>query len=124
VLAEHGITHVVAATQFGDAARFHPDRVVYHVVTIDDIVWANISPAFVDTAAFIQNAVRNGGRVLVHCNAGRSRSVSLVVAWMLLHVPGVTTVEQALALIRAHRPEALPNPSFVRQLKALEAGSR
>jgi len=45
----------------------------------------DIEPYFFTAGAFIENAVNEGGRCLVHCHAGQSRSCALVIAWMLLY---------------------------------------
>lgn len=88
---------------------------------------------------------KKGGAVFVHCAAGKSRSVSAVVAYLLWRYPNrfdpITTpasnadpfhtqpsaprsrkdtaeeaVQAALALIRRTRPMAEPNPGFMDQL--------
>lgn len=117
-----GITHIVAATQFGDASKFHAgdDRFEYLVVDVDDLPEQPIHRHFVQAGNFVQGAIDGGGRVLVHCNAGRSRSVSLVIAWLLRH-QRYADVDAALAMIRSNRPQANPNPDFLRQLRAFAA---
>ena len=54
-----------------------------------------------DAVQYIRDVVNAGDRILVHCHAGRSRSVS-VVAYYLTLEEGLTT-EQALARIEAER---------------------
>ena len=55
-------------------------------------------------------------RVLVHCAQGRSRSTTVLVAF-LVHSGHSPTVDAALAHIQAKRPLAQPNDSFMAQLK-------
>jgi len=55
--------------------------------------------------------------VLVHCFAGQSRSVALVLAYLVME-RGLRQ-EEALALVRKARPGAAPNAGFMRQLGAL-----
>ena len=43
----------------------------------------DIRPYFEEGSKFIEDAVRHGTRVLVHCVAGVSRSVAVVLAWMM-----------------------------------------
>lgn len=117
-LDDAGITHVVAATQFGQAAAFYPDRYLYHVIAVQDSPDQDIGRSFEAAGAFIQQALQEGGRVFVHCNQGRSRSVSVLAAYLMkyrrMHMVA------ALELIRARRTVACPNPGFVRQLTAYE----
>ncbi|WFD31878.1 hypothetical protein MSPP1_002918 [Malassezia sp. CBS 17886] len=56
--------------------------------------------------------------VLVHCHAGRSRSVTITAAYLMWsrHI----SREQALAVIRQQRPAAEPNDGFLRQLALYE----
>ena len=57
------------------------------------------------------------GKVLVHCVMGRSRSASLVLAYLMM--------EQGLSVVAAiehvrQRRCILPNHGFLRQLRALD----
>jgi len=63
--------------------------------------------------------VLRGGSVLVHCYAGRSRSATIVVAYVAA-VQGVS-ISTALDLVQSRRPVAQPNMNFMRQLLAMEA---
>jgi Dual specificity phosphatase, catalytic domain len=56
---------------------------------------------------------------LVHCAQGVSRSAALIAAY-LLYSREARTLEEAMARIRAVRPEAEPNLGFVAGLRALE----
>eukprot|EP00163_Fabomonas_tropica_P024098 TRINITY_DN41676_c0_g1_i1.p1 TRINITY_DN41676_c0_g1~~TRINITY_DN41676_c0_g1_i1.p1 ORF type:complete len:409 (-),score=55.32 TRINITY_DN41676_c0_g1_i1:288-1418(-) len=55
------------------------------------------------------------GSVLVHCQAGRSRSGMIVVAYLMMI--NDWSVERALAFIKERRPIAQPNESFLEQLR-------
>lgn len=58
------------------------------------------------------------GGVLIHCFQGKSRSVALLVAYLMKsqNIPFLT----ALDLVREKRPIAQPNPNFALQLRAFE----
>ena len=56
--------------------------------------------------------------VLVHCYAGASRSVTIVVGYIMYKLK--IGVEEALALLRKNRPISKPNPSFLEQLVLFE----
>ena len=66
-------------------------------IVIQDSVEANILPLLPDAVEFIKQAVDEGGRILVHCVAGRSRSVSCVVAYLIAS-QGLSS-EDAIALV-------------------------
>lgn len=53
--------------------------------------------------------------ILVHCLAGRSRSVALVAAYALYHNV-VSTAEDAILFLRQRRPCSNPNVGFLEQL--------
>lgn len=57
--------------------------------------------------------------VLVHCNAGQSRSASIVLAWLMARAG--LTLREGLLLLRASRPSVGPNRGFLRELLDLEA---
>ena len=68
---------------------------------------------------FIETGLAEGA-VLVHCNAGASRSVSIVIAF-LVKTEGAT-VECLLQEMKANRPCVQPNAGFMIQLKEYETG--
>lgn len=66
---------------------------------------------------FIDNARKNTN-ILVHCYAGISRSVTAVIAYLMMKRSW--NYERTFAFVRAQRSIANPNPAFVRQLKQFE----
>eukprot|EP00042_Codosiga_hollandica_P037269 m.291546 g.291546 ORF g.291546 m.291546 type:complete len:90 (-) comp55099_c0_seq3:50-319(-) len=70
---------------------------------------------------FIEEAVTARSAVLVHCNAGVSRSVTVVLAY-LMRKQGFA-LDDALALVKDKRPCAQPNSGFLAQLRKLESAS-
>lgn len=78
-----------------------------------------IERLFEQAFQFIEQHRLAGHSVLVHCAAGRSRSVSLVL-YYLLRKRICHSVEEALALVRKARPEADPNPGFLEKLREVE----
>lgn len=61
---------------------------------------------------------RDGGKVLVHCVAGMSRSAALCLAYLVKH-RGMT-LRKAFSHLRACRPCVRPNSGFFRQLIEFE----
>ena len=78
----------------------------------------SLAPYFNETTAFIDDARMAGGKVLVHCWAGKSRSSTLITAYLISRA-GLTR-DAALRHIRQHRPFAKPNPQYMRELEDLE----
>lgn len=63
------------------------------------------------------NKVRNaGGTIYVHCNAGISRSPTIVAAYLIKH-QNCASYADALQVIRSARPKIRPNPGFVKKLQ-------
>lgn len=90
-----------------------------HRVAVDDTDKANIIEHFIPTADFISSALeRNDGGVLVHCQAGVSRSTTLVAAYLMAR-HGMNA-EQAIDRIRAARPQVDPSEFFRTQLDMFE----
>ena len=66
---------------------------------------------------FIASALEAGGKVLVHCERGVSRSASVVAAFLMDMDPALTP-SAAVERVRACRPCVKPNPGFLAQLEA------
>lgn len=86
-------------------------------VPIEDEKDAEIENYFESTAEFISRHVMQGHNVLVHCFKGLSRSVSLVIYYMVTRL-GFSSVDLALSHIQKVRPEVHPNSGFLRKLHA------
>jgi len=67
---------------------------------------------------FIDDTLRRGGRVVVHCARGISRSAAIVVAYLILR--RAMSFDDALLFVQSRRPIAQPNRGFVSQLKLLQ----
>jgi len=73
---------------------------------------------YFDTAIKYIDEGRKGGNVLVHCQAGRSRSATIVIAYMIhtLKIPSKTATQ----MLKEVRPIVHPNSAFERQLEIYE----
>jgi protein-tyrosine phosphatase len=89
--------------------------VSYKYVQIQDSLDANILPHIDSSIRFLKKC---DGNVLVHCSAGISRSVSIVVAYLMKEKN--VSYDNAIDYIRKRLPIANPNYSFVKQLKTLQ----
>mmetsp|Transcript_21305 Transcript_21305/g.60322 ORF Transcript_21305/g.60322 Transcript_21305/m.60322 type:complete len:497 (+) Transcript_21305:74-1564(+) len=86
-------------------------------VAVDDVSSADLAQYFDECRLFISEGLAQG-RVLVHCCHGRSRSVAVAAAFLILKEK--LSVAAALLSIRERRPSASPKSVFIDQLRALE----
>lgn len=78
----------------------------------------NLSQYFTVCNDFIHAARLRDGKVLIHCLAGMSRSVTVAVAYIMSVTP--LTWKEALKVVRAGRAVANPNLGFQTQLQDFE----
>eukprot|EP00434_Breviolum_minutum_P029090 symbB.v1.2.025730.t1/scaffold2516.1/size77141/5 len=111
-----GITHVLNCCE-RIPCKFK-GRLKYKVIPVMDTKSSDIRAYIPDAVEFIDEVLAGNGKVLVHCMVGASRSVSLVLAWLVAHcrIP----LKQAFQLVRSKRHQARPNRSFCEQLMNFE----
>eukprot|EP00727_Mastigamoeba_balamuthi_P007274 m51a1_g3167 hypothetical protein (303) ;mRNA; r:382859-383830 len=116
-----GITHVANAR--GDVPDAEYDEAAVNCTTVWfpalDTPAYDIAQHFRQFVEFVEQARRKGGKVLVHCAYGISRSATLAAAYVMV-LRGVNATA-AIEWVRACRPVANPNPGFVRALKHFNA---
>ena len=120
-----GITHVVncaegsSFTMVSTGYSYYLDAgIKYHGINVMDVPQARISAHFHECANFIDRALKEGGKVLIHCYMGYSRSATIAAAYLM--IKRQMSAEEALRAIRTNR-EVRPNDGFLRQLLALES---
>ncbi|XP_077571646.1 dual specificity protein phosphatase 26-like [Stigmatopora nigra] len=89
----------------------------YLGIEADDACHFDMSVNFQAAADFIHTALRRGGRVLVHCQVGVSRSATLVLAYLMLKQK--LTLVEAICAVKKNRG-VYPNRGFLRQLIRLD----
>ena len=87
-------------------------------IKVRDLPNIKISKYFDETNDFIHKAKLSGGKILVHCYYGSSRSASFIIAYMIKYL-GYTT-EDAIYYIKDKRAKVDPNTGFLFQLKNYE----
>lgn len=115
-LQRHAITHVINVT--ASAPCQFDDELTYLRLPLEDKPDAPIADHFADALAFVRAARETGGSVLVHCQMGKSRSVTVAAA-CLMQAHGMGW-QDALQQVQRARPQAAPNIGFLRQLRQLE----
>ncbi|XP_059215566.1 dual specificity phosphatase 29-like [Centropristis striata] len=123
-LRDLGITHVLNAAEgkfnnvLTGAEYYAGMDIHYFGVEADDKPSFNISPYFCPATQFIHEALSDPqNNVLVHCVMGRSRSATLVLAYLMMKHS--LTVVDAIEHVRQRRC-ILPNHGFLRQLRSLD----
>eukprot|EP00064_Thunnus_orientalis_P020761 superscaffoldBa00005895_g20909 len=119
-LAKLGITHILNCAQSkwrGGAEYYAGMSITYHGIEAHDSPTFDMSVNFYPAAEFIHKALTSGGKVLVHCTVGVSRSATLVLAYLMIR-QNLTLVE-AIKTVKDHRG-VIPNRGFLRQLNGLD----
>ncbi|XP_012518701.1 PREDICTED: dual specificity phosphatase DUPD1 [Propithecus coquereli] len=122
-LQKAGFTHVLNAAHGRWNVDTGPDYyrdmdIEYHGVEAEDLPTFDLSVFFYSAAAFINTALRDDhSKILVHCAMGRSRSATLVLAYLMIH-RNMTLVD-AIQQVAKNR-SVLPNRGFLKQLRELD----
>jgi len=115
-LRKRSITHIVnCAADICDSC--FPGKFQYLTYYLKDSNGEEISLLFYKTLEWIHEAIVRGGRVLVHCREGVSRSATFVIAYLMWRQN--LSFEAAFDQIRQARPICNPNTGFTCQLLLL-----
>uniref|UniRef100_A0A0N5AZA7 Dual specificity protein phosphatase n=1 Tax=Syphacia muris TaxID=451379 RepID=A0A0N5AZA7_9BILA len=118
ILDRYNIRYIINVTRdlensFESDSRFH-----YLKIAVDDSSSNNLAQYFPTAIEFIEEALRTGSTVLVHCLAGISRSVTVCLAY-LMHYNG-STLDEAFDLVHKRNALIAPNFHFMGQLSEFE----
>lgn len=115
VLKERGITHVVNCIA-DDFQAYHDGITYLNIYGLYDHGRVPIRDLFDEVTDFIHGAIHARGQVLVHCQAGRSRSATLAAAYLIRYKH--MTDEEAIRCLTLKRDCVDPNLGFVFALNA------
>ena len=115
-LEKNKITHILIAGE--GIKKYFPDKFTYIQFNILDTEIQNIKQYFEPANEFINNAINNKGKVLVHCHAGISRSGTICIAYIMKYKK--MKFDDALKFVRQKRPKISPNKGFIEQLRNYE----
>lgn len=92
--------------------------VKYSFIEALDLPEFDMKRVFEESTNLIDSVRNTGGSIFVHCNAGVSRSASVVIAYLMKSER--LKYQQAYDVIKNARPCIKPNNGFVQQLLCLE----
>jgi hypothetical protein len=116
-LESHGITHVINTACMVSKCPF-PSAIAYLCLSIEDSRNEDILAYVYPCIGFIEAALLSGGRVLIHCMEGVSRSCTIAIAYVMWK-QGLT-YREAQDFVQSGRPVCQPNPGFICQLLDFE----
>lgn len=116
-LLQVGITHIINCAA-SVAPDFFPNDFLYYNLRLRDHSSQDIARHFYNVFDFIEKARRRGGRILVHCVKGISRSPTMAIAYLMWYKR--IGMYKALDFIRQARPVVDPNAGFIFQLTEWE----
>uniref|UniRef100_A0ACD5TPF0 Uncharacterized protein n=1 Tax=Avena sativa TaxID=4498 RepID=A0ACD5TPF0_AVESA len=110
------VTHVLVVARSLNPA--FPEEFTYKKIEVLDSPDTDLVKHFGECFTFIDEGICSGGNVLVHCFAGRSRSVTVVLAYLMNKHQ--MSLQSAMSLVRSKRPQIGPNEGFMSQLVNFE----
>ena len=111
-IKKNGITHIVNVTSDLPNSTF-PGVSVTRYSALDEPN-QDLKQYFHPAADLIHETIKSGGKVVVHCMAGVSRSTSIVLAYLVKYRN--MTLREAFKHTRDRRSIVHPNFGFFRQL--------
>ncbi|KAF6216185.1 hypothetical protein GE061_000525 [Apolygus lucorum] len=123
-LVSIGITHVVNTAEghlmgfVNTCSKFYQSAgISYKGIHLADLAMSDASKYFKEVADYMDKALRAGGKILVHCVMGISRSGTMVLVYLMMK-KNMTAVE-AMTTVRQKR-NIHPNDGFIHQLARLD----
>ena len=111
-----GVTGIVNMREHSDYEEARYEGVKYlHLATVD-----NTPPAIetlVKGADFVDEQIKAGGKVYIHCRQGLGRGPTMTIAYL---IKTGLTYEDAFTLVKKVRTFINPRPAQIERLKELE----
>ena len=116
LMQSFGITHILNATD--NCPCVFEDAFTYIRIAVQDTWNQDLPSHFARCFEFIQNAKENGHVVMVHCNAGISRSSTITIAYIMQSQR--MNLSDAYAFVKHRRDIIAPNLDFMGELMQFE----
>lgn len=115
-LQQLGITALLNVTQF--CPNLFQEVFEYKCIPVRDTGCEDIGAYFQEAINFIDQVKSQNGKVLVHCQAGVSRSATICIAYLM--ATRRLRMEEAYKYVKSRRRIVSPNFSFMGQLLTFE----
>lgn len=115
-LQQLGITALLNVTQF--CPNLYQEVFEYKCIPVRDTGCEDIGAYFQESIQFIDQVKAQNGKVLVHCQAGVSRSATICIAYLMS--TRRLRMEEAYKYVKSRRRIVSPNFSFMGQLLTFE----
>lgn len=102
-----------------ECTNLFPKEFTYLKLNMSDIPQTRIIEEFENSIKFIEEAKENNSRILIHCQIGKSRSPTVVIAYLMKTLN--LKSDDAFKMVKNCRKLILPNISFMKQLKEFES---
>ena len=112
------VISVLKPADLKQLGKYHISAGYWFKIALEDKPDAPIEKFLSIVNCIIDEHLKRGKKILLHCHAGRSRSASLL-AWYLMQSQNLTC-DQALEFIKSKRPTVNPNAGFVSKLFLLK----
>ncbi|XP_011870470.1 PREDICTED: dual specificity protein phosphatase 19 [Vollenhovia emeryi] len=113
ILKKYEIRHILSIGV--DISEKYVD-IQYHTCDLLDLPESNILPSIKKCVDIIRTSLKEN--ILVHCNAGVSRSASIVIAYLMIVMK--LSYDEAYDTVKRARSCIKPNDGFVKQLRSIE----
>jgi len=113
ILKKYDIRHILS---IGVSISEKYDNIQYHTCDLLDLPESNILPSIKKCIDIIHANLKEN--ILVHCNAGVSRSPSIVIAYLMIIMK--LSYDEAYNMVKRARNCIRPNDGFVKQLRSIE----
>ena len=120
LLNERQITHILCCGEELDLRAGYPysrDRIGHKIPLEDNVADENTVARFLEGAAKLNEWVSQGRRVIVHCMAGMSRSVSVVITYLMYYKGW--SYQTAYTLVKLRRWQTNIFPDYVAVLEQM-----
>ena len=121
-LKENSITRILNVTSSVPNQFEHLGGFKYEQIAVEDSHDVNMLKHLPEAFKFIEDAKKCEERVLVHCHAGMSRSVTVILAYLMKYCHH--TLDSAYEFVKQRKPNISPNFSFMGQLLEYECSLR
>lgn len=117
-LKKHKISHILTVDTYPlSQTLIHSVNIIAMHLQISDLPYEDLLSHLNETCTFIEGGLEKGS-VLVHCYYGVSRSVAVVIAFLMKKY--CMSFDEAYKKLKEKREEAGPNVGFEHQLRLFE----